>query len=88
MQRDVQLFSSLWKVKYNSKQQPQRSSNTYNKTCLVDFVHIYFRRRFPGDETLQLEWRYNLAASCRRFKFVADISRFWNILSGDLVLLI
>ncbi len=52
------------KIEYNLEQQPETSSNTFNKLCLVDFVYIYFRRRFSGDEILQLERSYNLAASC------------------------
>lgn len=41
-------------------------------------MNIYFKRRFPNNENLQLEWAYNLIASCRRFKSYTDINHFWN----------
>ena len=51
--------------------------------ALIDYLHLYFKQRFPDDEFLQLEWGYNLVASCRRFSFNEEIRRFWKILSGE-----
>ncbi len=46
-------------------------------------MHIYFKRRFPNNEILQLEWGYNLVAGCRRFKSSPDIRVFWGVLLGE-----
>lgn len=63
-------------------------SEEKNKISLVDFMNIYFKQRFPNDEILQLEWAYNLVASCRRFKSTSDINLFWGILSGEVCIVI
>ncbi|UJR36757.1 hypothetical protein I4U23_029472 [Adineta vaga] len=87
MQRDVSLLiEDIWKqkIEYDSQRQSVETSKSYVKISLVDFVHIYFKQRFPDDELLQLEWGYNLVASCRRFKSYADINLFWNVLLGKI----
>ncbi len=63
-------------------------SEVTSKQSLVDFVHIYFKRRFPDDEILQLEWGYNLVAGCRRFKSSPGINLFWSILLGKVCIII
>ncbi|CAF1531736.1 unnamed protein product [Adineta steineri] len=71
MQRDVSLLiEDIWKqkIEYDTEQQTEVKLKQYNKISLVNFVHVYFKRRFPDDELLQLEWGYNLVAGCRRFK--------------------
>ncbi|CAF0922248.1 unnamed protein product [Adineta ricciae] len=83
MQRDVLLLiEDIWKEKI--EYDGQRATEEAPKSVLADFVHIYFKRRFPDDETLQLEWGYNLVASCRRFKTSPDIDLFWSVLTGKI----
>ncbi|CAF5181396.1 unnamed protein product, partial [Rotaria magnacalcarata] len=71
------------KIEYDSEQQNTIDAKTNFKISLVDFVHIYFKRRFPDDELLQLEWGYNLVTGCRRFKTSSDIGIFWSVLLGQ-----
>ncbi|CAF0808218.1 unnamed protein product [Adineta ricciae] len=83
MQRDVSLLiENIWKEKIDYD--GQRATKEAPKSVLADFVHIYFKRRFPDDETLQLEWGYNLVASCRRFRSSPDIDLFWSVLTGKI----
>jgi hypothetical protein len=53
------------------------------RLLLIDYVHIYFKQRFIDDEFRQLEWAYNLVASCRRFRSSSYIQQFWRILIGE-----
>ncbi|CAF0806592.1 unnamed protein product [Rotaria sp. Silwood1] len=90
MQRDVSLLiEDIWKQKleYDFEQKSTTASKQNIKISLVDFVHIYFQRRFPDDELLQLEWGYNLVAGCRRFKSSSEISNFWSVLLGQVSIL-
>ena len=76
----MEIFEYIQKIEYTTEE------NT--KISLVDFVHVYFKRQFPDDENRQLEWGYNLVASCRRFRSSDDIKLFWSILSGEVRILL
>ncbi|CAF1417330.1 unnamed protein product [Didymodactylos carnosus] len=59
-----------------------QQQSPFQKSKLVDFVNIYLKNRFE-DEQMQLEWGYNLADGCRRYKYYSNIGLFWAILTGD-----
>ncbi len=81
---DIKLFEFLQKIEYDS----QKTSEQNIRISLVDFVHIYFKRRFPDNEPLQLEWGYNLVAGCRRFKSSPDIGLFWSVLLDKVCIIV
>ncbi|CAF3644864.1 unnamed protein product [Rotaria socialis] len=86
MQRDVSLLiEDIWKqkIEHDLEQQNTLDAKPNFKISLADFVHIYFKRRFPDEELLQLEWGYNLVTGCRRFKTSSDIGIFWSVLLGQ-----